>query len=138
MTAVMNQFCCLKPRNCVLQSRTVFNLKKPTSSRLTMLFTAAVFVAFFIELFCQGGSSVWNSLSQDFTYRGELLSGSEVCVGLAPLHLMSEITAHATQKAVTKRNFLIKLFSLKQEKYFLVFLGCLLDMKSESAQFDFI
>lgn len=77
--------------------------------------------------------------SQHFTYQGELLSGSEVCVGLAPLHLMFEITAHATQKAVSKRNFLIKLFSLKQKKYFLVFLGCLLDMERKgSAQFDFM
>lgn len=69
--------------------------------------------------------------SQDFTYQGELLSGSEVCVGLAPHHLMFEITAHATQKAVSKGNFLMNLFSLIQKKYFLVLLGCLLDMERE-------
>lgn len=61
--------------------------------------------------------TVQNSQSQDITYQGELLSGSEVCVGLAPHHLMFEITAHATQKAVSKRNFLINLFGIMQKKY---------------------
>ena len=54
--------------------------------------------------------------SQDVSYRAELLSGSEVCVGPAPHHLMLEITAQATQKAESGRNFLINLSSVIQKK----------------------
>lgn len=74
--------------------------------------------------------TVWNSQSQDITYQGELLSGSEVCVGLAPHHLMFEITAHATQKAVSKRNFFNK-FVRHYAKEIFVFLACLLDMEGK-------
>ena len=58
------------------------------------------------------------------------MSGSEVCVGLAPHHLMFEITAQATQKAVSKRNFLINVSGIIQKKHlFVVFLAFLMDMK---------
>lgn len=78
--------------------------------------------------------TVWNSVCQDITYQGELLSGSEVCVGLAPHHLMFEITAQATQKAVSKRNFLINLFSITQKKLFFprLFCVCLIDIEAKS------
>lgn len=79
--------------------------------------------------------TVWNSESQDITYQGELLSGSEVCVGFAPHHLMFEIMAQTTQKAASKRNFLINVFSAIQRKHFFrsagPYLDCLLDMKGK-------
>lgn len=87
---------------------------KPGS--LIMLFTSRILVVLshilhkmitFREESCLCLQTVWNSESQGITYQGELLSGSEVCVGLAPHHLMFKITAQATQKAVSKRNFLI-------------------------------
>lgn len=89
-----------------------------------MLFTDRLLTLFFHVVhkndYIQGGKlplslqTVWNSESWDITYQGELLSESKVCVGLAPHHLMFEIMAKATQKAVSKRIFLINLVSIKE------------------------
>ena len=88
---------------------------KPTLSSLIMLFTARLLGVFSHILhkndYVRGGKlplclqTVWNPESEDITYQGELLSESEVCVGLDPHHLMFEITGKPPRKKYPKGIF---------------------------------
>lgn len=119
------------------KARTLFNLTvparnliKPTSSYHIALLTATLWLlfllTFFTKLLCslRKDDDFFDNVKlcgiqkcPDVTDRAGLLPGKKVCVGLAPHHLMFEITPHATQKVGSIKNFLIRLFSIKQKKY---------------------